>query len=68
MENERLLLSAREAAERLGISEKTLWSYTIRAGNPKGTIPSVRIGSRVLYSVAALGDWIAQQQEYSMKA
>jgi hypothetical protein len=69
MENERLLLSAREAAERLGISQKTLWSYTIRTGNPKGTIPCIRIGSRVLYSVTALGDWIAQQQqEYLVKA
>lgn len=68
MENERLLLSASEAAKKLGISEKTLWSYTIRAGNSKGTIPSVRIGSRVLYSVVALADWIAQQHKYLMKA
>jgi excisionase family DNA binding protein len=36
----RLLLSPREAAERLGISERCLWDRM----SPRGSIPVVRIG------------------------
>jgi hypothetical protein len=46
----RLLLSAREAAAALSICEKTLWSIT----RPRGDLPCVRIGRRVLYSVVEL--------------
>lgn len=53
----RLLLNVREAAESLGISQRTLWSLT----QPRGPIPSVRIGARVLYSLTALQVWIASQ-------
>ncbi len=54
-----LLLTAREAAQALRISEKTLWSLT----QPRGPIPVVRVGQRsVRYSVAALEQWIAEQQ------
>jgi predicted DNA-binding transcriptional regulator AlpA len=49
-----LLLRAREAAKALGVSERTLWSRT----KPRGPIPSVRLGSAVCYSVAALQEWI----------
>ena len=44
--NGKLLLSAREAAAALGICEKSLWNFS----QPRGPIPSVKIGSRVLYS------------------
>lgn len=53
----RLLLDAREAAQALGICEKTLWSAT----RPRGSIPCVRIGKRCLYSVKDLETWIGQQ-------
>ena len=46
----RLLLDAREAAAALSISTRSLWSIT----HPRGPVPVVRIGSRVLYSVADL--------------
>lgn len=46
----RLCLNAREAAQALGISERTLWQQT----QPRGPIPSVRVGHCVRYSVSAL--------------
>lgn len=55
----KLLLTPREAAELLGISERTLWSLSV----PRGPIPAVRVGVRsVRYSVAALERWISEQQ------
>ncbi len=56
---EKLLLSAREAAKALSISERTLWSFT----QPRGSIPSVKIGSRILYSVDALRKMIEAEEE-----
>lgn len=50
----RLLLGARDASHALSICEKTLWSLT----EPRGPIPCVRIGKRVLYSLDALREWI----------
>lgn len=50
----KLLLSAREAARALSICEKTLWSMT----TPRGDLPCVRIGTRVLYDPADLAAWI----------
>lgn len=50
-----LLISAREAAARLGISERTLWNHT-----KSGVIPCRRIGVRVLYSVRELEEWISR--------
>ena len=47
---DRLLLSAREAAEALQISPRTLWGMTA----PRGPLPSVRIGSAVRYPVKDL--------------
>ncbi len=49
--------SLREAAEALEISQKHLWNLT-----KAGAIKCVRLGRSVRYSVAALEDWIAQQQ------
>jgi predicted DNA-binding transcriptional regulator AlpA len=53
-----LLLTARESAKALSVSEKTLWSLT----TPRGPIPAIRVGERSLrYSVRALEEWIARQ-------
>jgi excisionase family DNA binding protein len=52
----KLLLTRLEAAQVLGICERTLDTYT-----KDGTIPFLRIGSRVLYSVQALEQWIAEK-------
>jgi len=43
------LVPVRDAAKRLGISERTLWTLT-----DAGEIPVVRIGRRVLYDLADL--------------
>lgn len=51
-----LAVGRREAATMLGISERLLWTYT-----NDGTIPHVRLGTRVLYSVEALRVWLARQ-------
>jgi excisionase family DNA binding protein len=57
------LLTPREAAARLSVSEKTLH----RLSAPKGTIPVVRIGKRgVRFTPAALNQWIADQQAASL--
>ena len=53
-----LLLSAREASRALGISERSLWAST----QPRGPIPVVRLGSRVLYSVESLRRIIAEAE------
>jgi hypothetical protein len=55
----KLLLSAREAARLLSISERTLWGLTA----PRGPILVVRLRGRVLYSPESLRRWIAEQQE-----
>jgi len=52
---ESLLLTIREAAESLSVCEKTLWNYT----RPRGDLPCVRIGNRVLYDPEDLRRWIA---------
>jgi hypothetical protein len=54
----KLLLSARDAAKALSISERSLWAQTM----PRGPIPVVRLSGRVLYSPEALRRWIAEQQ------
>jgi predicted DNA-binding transcriptional regulator AlpA len=54
-----LLLTARDAARALAISEKTLWTLSA----PRGPIPTIRVGERsIRYSVAALEKWVAAQQ------
>jgi len=54
-----LLLTPREAARSLRISERSLWAMT----SPRGPVPSVRLGRSVRYPAAALYQWIAEQQE-----
>ena len=55
----KLLFSAEEAAQALGICQKTLWSST----KPRGDVPCVRIGTRVLYDPADLRTWIVGRKE-----
>jgi predicted DNA-binding transcriptional regulator AlpA len=56
---EKRLLKPREAAARLSISERTLWSNTF----PRGNILAVRIGNCVRYSAEALQAYIDSQQQ-----
>lgn len=49
-----LLLTARQAAEALAVSERTLWGLTV----PRGELPAVHIGRAVRYAVADIEAWI----------
>jgi excisionase family DNA binding protein len=49
-----LLLTPREAAKALAVSERTLWQLT-----KDGTIPAVHVGRSVRYSLEGLRAWIA---------
>ena len=52
-----LLLTPRETAEVLRISERTLWGLTA-----SGQIPSLRIGRSVRYDINDLRDWIDERK------
>ena len=52
---EPIMLDAVSAAELLAISPRTLAALTAR-----GAVPSVLLGSRRLYSLAALREWAAK--------
>ncbi|MHB1035125.1 MAG: helix-turn-helix domain-containing protein [Pirellulales bacterium] len=54
----RLLLPTPAAAETLSISPRTLWSLSA----PRGPIPTVKVGRRVLYAIADLESWIARSR------
>jgi len=55
-----LLLTRREAAQLLGVSERTLYSIS----SPRGTVPCVKVTDRtVRYSRAALMAWIEERSE-----
>ncbi len=58
-----LLLTARDAAKALAISERTLWTLSA----PRGPVCVTRLpGVRsVRYSVDALREWVASQQQHS---
>lgn len=51
------LLTAREAAQRLSISQRYLYTLT-----RSGVLPCVRIGQSVRYSVATIQNWIRQSE------
>ncbi len=51
---EPMLLTCRQAAELLSISERTLWQLT-----KDGKIPVVKVGRSVRYDPADLRAWIA---------
>jgi excisionase family DNA binding protein len=53
----RVLLTTKEAAAALAVSDRTLWSLTA----PRGPIASVRIGTAVRYRPADLEAWAAAQ-------
>lgn len=53
-----LLYDTKAASRLLSICPKTLWALTC----PRGPIQCVRIGSRVLYSRAALESFIAYRE------
>ena len=52
-EPDRLTVSRSEAARMLGISERLLWTLTNRK-----EVPHLRIGTRVLYPVRSLQQWL----------
>lgn len=56
-ETEPFLLKAREAAQRLAISERHLYQLT-----SSGELPCVRIGKLVRYSVETLRKWIKDRE------
>ena len=56
---DKLLLAGPDASATCSISQKTLWNETV----PRGDLPCVRIGSRVLYDVDDLRAWIARRKE-----
>ena len=55
----KLTIPAREAAEALSVSERTLWANTV----PRGTLLAVRIGRRVLYDPQDLKAWIDAKKQ-----
>ena len=55
-QTDKLLVTSREAAAMLSISERTLWTLTDR-----GAIPRVTLGRSVRYSVDALRAFIARK-------
>ncbi len=52
----RLALRPREAAQSLGISERTLWGLTA-----DGAIPHFKLGRLTLYPVDGLPEWLAEK-------
>jgi len=60
---ESLLAEEHEAAKMLHVSVKTL-----QRKRKAGSIPFVRIGTRVLYSVDTLRTWIAEQERVEVPA
>ena len=53
-----VLLTARQAADALGISQRTLREWTA----PRGTVPVVRLGRLVRYRPDALAEWAAARE------
>ena len=56
-QTERLLLTSRQAAEALQISERKLWSM-----QASGEMPHIRLGRSVRYPVADLQQWIEERK------
>ena len=54
--DEPLAYRPKEAARKLSISERSLWTLT-----KAGEIPHFRVGRAVLYPTAGLHDWIASR-------
>ena len=54
----KLLLTSKQAATALSICERLLWAKTA----PRGPIPCIRLGRRVLYAVKDLEAFIAAEK------
>ena len=57
----RLLLSTREAAQALAVSERTLWGLA-----QQGDVPMVRFGRCVRYPIDGLKEWISRLQRSNL--
>lgn len=57
---ERLTVSAREAAQMLGVSERTIYQLT-----KTGKIPSKKIGARVIYPIDGLRRFVNDAEPVS---
>jgi excisionase family DNA binding protein len=64
MSVELALLSVRDAARLLGVSERHLVNLTA----PRGPLPSVRLGTRRLYSKSELAEFIRKETERSRES
>jgi len=62
----KLLLSVVETARALNLSRKKLWQITA----PRGDLPCIKVGTRVLYPVGDIVAWIERQklQRHSQEA
>lgn len=58
---EALALRPREAAAALGVSERTLWTWTHR-----GDVPHIRRGRTILYPMDSLRRWLDEQAKVKM--
>ena len=52
--NDKLVLTIREVAKILGVTEQTLWKWTC----PRGDLPCVKMGKLVRYRPQDLEEWI----------
>ena len=59
---ERLTLTVAEAAEQLGVSEKTVYTLTHRLD-----FPTIRIGRRTVISREGLREWVRSQEQNRME-
>ena len=59
----RLALRPREAAIAIGLSEKALFDRTF----PRGNIPAVKLGSRVVYFLHQIQAWADQEYARQQK-
>jgi len=59
----KFLLSVAETARALNVSRKKLWEITA----PRGDLPCIKIGTRVLYSPADIMAWIERQKLQSQE-
>ena len=59
----KFLLSVAETARALNLSRKKLWQITA----PRGDLPCIKIGTRVLYSPADIMAWIERQKLQSQE-
>lgn len=58
-----IAMAAPEAARKLGVSERTLWTLT-----RDKKVPHIRLGGRVLYPREALVEWANKTARDAMKS